>query len=146
MSSGKRPTGAAKGNQSDTEALCQPPLPPRRGVLCPPPTVTYKHLIEKPPLAVVRRKDATPSGYVLSSPVPQNDLLAVLMKCITQRAPHQRKGMSSKTRWPQRHRSPPCEKFRPVSEPCTNPNPWLFYMILVSSRPLMVVLYHTCVP
>ena len=28
MSSGKRPIGAAKGKQSDTEALCQPP-PPR---------------------------------------------------------------------------------------------------------------------
>ena len=27
MSSGKRPIGAAKGTQSDTEALCQPPLP-----------------------------------------------------------------------------------------------------------------------
>ena len=28
MSSGERPTGAAKGKQSNTEALCQPP-PPR---------------------------------------------------------------------------------------------------------------------
>ena len=28
MSSGKRPTGAAKGKQSDTEALCRPPPPP----------------------------------------------------------------------------------------------------------------------
>ena len=28
MSSGERPIGAAKGKQSDTEALCQPP-PPR---------------------------------------------------------------------------------------------------------------------
>ena len=28
MSSGERPTGAAKGKQSDTEALCQPPPPP----------------------------------------------------------------------------------------------------------------------
>ena len=28
MSSGKRPLGAAKGKQSDTEALCQPPPPP----------------------------------------------------------------------------------------------------------------------
>ena len=28
MSSGERPIGAAKGKQSDTEALCQPPLPP----------------------------------------------------------------------------------------------------------------------
>ena len=29
MSSGERPTGAAKGKQSDTEALCQtPPAPP----------------------------------------------------------------------------------------------------------------------
>ena len=26
MSSGERPIGAAKGKQSDTEALCQPPL------------------------------------------------------------------------------------------------------------------------
>ena len=31
MSSGKRPMGAAKGKQSDTEALCQPPPPPSRG-------------------------------------------------------------------------------------------------------------------
>ena len=31
MSSGKRPIGAAKGKQSDTEALCQPP---RRANLC----------------------------------------------------------------------------------------------------------------
>ena len=29
MSSGERPIGAAKGKQSDTEALCHPP-PPRR--------------------------------------------------------------------------------------------------------------------
>ena len=28
MSSGERPIGAAKGKQSDTEALCQPPSPP----------------------------------------------------------------------------------------------------------------------
>ena len=28
-SSGERPMGAAKGNQSDTEALCQPPPPPK---------------------------------------------------------------------------------------------------------------------
>ena len=27
MSSGERPIGAAKGTQSDTEALCQPPPP-----------------------------------------------------------------------------------------------------------------------
>ena len=30
MSSGERPKGAAKGKQSDTEALCQPPLPTAR--------------------------------------------------------------------------------------------------------------------
>ena len=30
MSSGERPIGAAKGKQSDTEALCQPPPPPSR--------------------------------------------------------------------------------------------------------------------
>ena len=29
MSSGERPMGAAKGKQSDTEALCQPPPPPK---------------------------------------------------------------------------------------------------------------------
>ena len=29
MGSGERPIGAAKGKQSDTEALCQPPPPPR---------------------------------------------------------------------------------------------------------------------
>ena len=29
MSSGERPIGAAKGKQSDTEALCQTPPPPR---------------------------------------------------------------------------------------------------------------------
>ena len=28
MSSGERPIGAAKGTQSDTKALCQPPPPP----------------------------------------------------------------------------------------------------------------------
>ena len=28
MGSGERPIGAAKGKQSDTEALCQPPPPP----------------------------------------------------------------------------------------------------------------------
>ena len=28
MCSGERPIGAAKGKQSDTEALCQPPPPP----------------------------------------------------------------------------------------------------------------------
>ena len=67
-------------------ARAQPPTP-----LCPPPTVTYRHLIEKPPLAVVQRKDAAPFGYLLPSPVPQNDLLAMLMKCITERAPHQQK-------------------------------------------------------
>ena len=32
MSGGERPIGAAKGKQSDTEALCQPPPP-----FCPPP-------------------------------------------------------------------------------------------------------------
>ena len=31
MSGGERPIGAAKGKQSDTEALCQPPPPPPRG-------------------------------------------------------------------------------------------------------------------
>ena len=33
MSSGERPIGAAKGKQSDTEALCQPPPPPFRAPL-----------------------------------------------------------------------------------------------------------------
>ena len=33
MSSGERPIGAAKGTQSDTEALCQPPPPPLSDVL-----------------------------------------------------------------------------------------------------------------
>ena len=32
MSSGERPTGAAKGKQPDTEALCQPPPPPPKRV------------------------------------------------------------------------------------------------------------------
>ena len=31
MSSGERPIGAAKGKQSDTEALCQSPPPPPAG-------------------------------------------------------------------------------------------------------------------
>ena len=31
MHSGERPIGAAKGKQSDTEALCQPPPPPLEG-------------------------------------------------------------------------------------------------------------------
>ena len=30
MSSGERPIGTAKGKQPNTEALCQPPRPPRR--------------------------------------------------------------------------------------------------------------------
>ena len=64
--------------------------------LYPPPTVTYKHLIQKAPLAVVRRKNATPFGYLLSS-IAQNDLLAMLMKCITERAPHQQKRTSLRT-------------------------------------------------
>ena len=29
MSSGERPMGAVNGKQSDTEALCKPPLPPK---------------------------------------------------------------------------------------------------------------------
>ena len=33
MSSGERPRGAAKGKQSDTEALCQPPPPQTKGPL-----------------------------------------------------------------------------------------------------------------
>ena len=36
MSSGERPIGAAKGKQSDTEALCQPP-PPQGDMPIPPP-------------------------------------------------------------------------------------------------------------
>ena len=35
MCKGERPIGAAKGKQSDTEALCQPPPPP------PPPASSY---------------------------------------------------------------------------------------------------------
>ena len=35
MSSGERPIGAAKGKQSDTEALCQPPPPPGAARNCP---------------------------------------------------------------------------------------------------------------
>ena len=34
MSSGERPMGAAKGKQSDIEALCHPPLPPCPGPRC----------------------------------------------------------------------------------------------------------------
>ena len=35
MSSGERPIGAAKHKQPDTEALCQPPPPPRQSGGCP---------------------------------------------------------------------------------------------------------------
>ena len=35
MSSGERPIGAAKGKQSDTEALCQPPPPAASGCMDP---------------------------------------------------------------------------------------------------------------
>ena len=42
MSSGERPIGAAKGKQSDTEALCQPPPPPPR-----PPEVIFTRLVGK---------------------------------------------------------------------------------------------------
>ena len=41
MYSGERPIGAAKGRQSDTEALCQPP-PPSRVVSTP---VYYPHTL-----------------------------------------------------------------------------------------------------
>ena len=36
MSSGERPIGAAKGKQSDTEALCQYPPPPLGNLLLDP--------------------------------------------------------------------------------------------------------------
>ena len=36
MSSGERPIGAAKGKQSDTEALCQPPPPVHPPLVHPP--------------------------------------------------------------------------------------------------------------
>ena len=39
MSSGERPIGAAKGKQSDTEALCQPPNPPPPRII-----FTVRHL------------------------------------------------------------------------------------------------------
>ena len=54
MSSGERPIGAAKGKQSDTQALCQPPPPPVRGRLalrtecCDVPLTTAGH---RPPFA-----------------------------------------------------------------------------------------------
>ena len=41
MSSGERPLGAAKGKQSDTEALCQPPPPPLLPTLNQPPLPPY---------------------------------------------------------------------------------------------------------
>ena len=68
------------GQGSATHPPTHPPTHLVEG-LCPPLIITYKHLIEKPPLAVVWRKDATPFGYVLS-PIPRNDLLAMLMKCV----------------------------------------------------------------
>ena len=40
MSSGERPIGAAKGKQSNTEALCQPPPPLR---------VPRNRLVQEPP-------------------------------------------------------------------------------------------------
>ena len=38
MSGGERPIGAAKGKQSDTEALCQTPPPEAHACVCEPPT------------------------------------------------------------------------------------------------------------
>ena len=35
MSSGERPIGTAKGKQSDTEALCHPPPPPKENSALP---------------------------------------------------------------------------------------------------------------
>ena len=90
------------GRGSATYPPTHPTLTPPRGgggVLYPTPTVTYKHWIEKPPLAIIRRNHATPFGCLLS-PIPQKDLLAVLMKCITERAPHQHKRTSLKTHCP----------------------------------------------
>ena len=48
------------GQGSATHPPTHPSPYPSTLCLYPPPTVTYRHLIEKPPLAVVRRKDATP--------------------------------------------------------------------------------------
>ena len=64
MSSGERPIGAAKGKQSDTEALCPPPpLPPPR------PSATAQggvHSAETERAVVADvprlRVDVTPSG------------------------------------------------------------------------------------
>ena len=44
--SGERPVGAAKGKQSDTQALCQPPPPPPGTPAADQPT----HLTPPPPL------------------------------------------------------------------------------------------------
>ena len=74
------------GQGSPSQPASQPASQPFRGggVCNPPPTVTYKHLIEKPLLVAVWRKDAVPFFLLyLLSPLPQNDSLAMLMKCIT---------------------------------------------------------------
>ena len=49
MSRGEGPIGAAKGKQSDTEALCQPPPPSCNP---PPPAIPHggdRHLVTVPP-------------------------------------------------------------------------------------------------
>ena len=49
MSSGERPIGAAKGNQSDTEALCQPPPPPDTGHAAASQWARYRFVCVAPP-------------------------------------------------------------------------------------------------
>ena len=51
MSSGERPIGAAKGKQSDTGALCQPPSPPDPTCRC---VVTALHTSVPTPLKSLR--------------------------------------------------------------------------------------------
>ena len=92
MSSGKGPIGAAKGKQPDTEALCQPPPPPRNArpashtlvSLHPWPCVTFTLLVvvstSQPGVFVMTAyralmrpsgEDAMGRSCILDSPPPQ---------------------------------------------------------------------------
>ena len=67
MSSGERPMGAAKGKQSDTEALCQPPPPP-------PPALRWSRKTLKPTHRARRRVwvGIVWGGILCTRPIPSN--------------------------------------------------------------------------
>ena len=74
MSSGERPIGAAKGKQSDTEALCHPPPPPPR---------VHQAQVRRPPprqrAELCQPSDGFPMhpNATLAFPVQLNDTILV---------------------------------------------------------------------